>query len=199
MKNVIYGLIFIATLFTANQILAHGGGHDKKEETTAPVEVFEDIEAPLDAFNTLHPLVVHFPIVLLLIAAVSQLFSLFVFKKELSWVTLFLLIGGFAGAYAASNFVHPHTATLSPFTQQVLEEHEEYAYLTVWIAGIALLLKGLSHFLLKRNIIGEVVVTLLLFGSAFTVANAGHYGAQLTHVETVGYEDESAEGAGDHH
>lgn len=198
MKNVIYSLILVGVIMISTQIFAHGGGHEKKEETKAPVEVFENVEAPLDDFPTLHPLVVHFPIVLLLIAVASQLASMFVFKKELSWVTLFLLVGGFIGAYAASNFVHPHTATLSPFTQQVLEEHEEFAYLTVWIAGIAFVLKAISHFFLKRNIIGEAVVTILLIGSAYTVSTAGHYGAQLTHVETVGYEDESAE-EGDHH
>jgi len=199
MKNLsLILLVFIAILFVGIKTYAHGGGHEKKE-TTEVVQVFDNVEAPLDDFPTLHPLVVHFPIVLLLIAVASQLGSLFVFKKELSWVTLFLLIGGFAGAYAASNFVHPHTAALSPFTQQVLEEHEEFAYLTVWIAGIALGLKALSHFVLKRNVIGEIVVTLLLFGSAYTVSTAGHYGAQLTHVETVGYEDESAEEGGHGH
>ena len=46
-------------------------------------------EVALDEFDNLHPLVVHFPIVLLLFAALLQGIQLFVLKRNLDWVILF--------------------------------------------------------------------------------------------------------------
>ena len=59
-----------------------------------------------------HPLVLHFPIVLLLIAPGFLLASL-VLRKEGFVISAFLSsLGGFAGAFASSNLVHPHAETL---------------------------------------------------------------------------------------
>ncbi len=151
------------------------------------------LQADLDDFPTLHPLVVHFPIVLLLLALISQLAGLFVFKNELSWITLFLLAGGFVGAYAAGNFVHPHTDGLTDYLEKILKQHENYADYTIWLSGIAMVFKAVSHFVFKRKLWGEVVVAVILMASAYTVSTAGHYGAQLIHIEGVGAKGEYLE------
>lgn len=143
-------------------------------------------KASFKDFATLHPLIVHFPIVLLLIAALIQITGLFVFKEQLSWVTLLLTAGGLIGAYVSSNYVHPHTNGLSDTAVWILEQHEKYADYTVWGALIATVGKAISHFIFKRKIWAEIVVTICLIGTTYFVSEAGHYGAQLIHIEGVG-------------
>lgn len=140
----------------------------------------------LAEFPTLHPLVVHFPIVLLIIAAVFQILSLFIFRREFSWAVVFLVFFGVIGAYFASSVFHPHTTELSENAQRLLVEHERYAELTFWLAVGGLLAKLVSNFVFKRPWWGETVVTLALIGSSIAVALAGHHGAELVHKEGVG-------------
>ena len=143
-------------------------------------------KASLEAFPTLHPLIVHFPIVLLLLSLLTQFTGLFVFRKELNWITLLLVFGGLIGAYVAAQLVHPHTTGLSETASWVLEKHEEYADYTLWTALAAFLLKIVSMFLLKKKIWMEVIILVVLAASAYSVSEASHYGAQLLHIEGVG-------------
>lgn len=221
-------IAFSAFVFSA-QVYAHGGedhGKKVKQDTVGTEAVEQDehgthehanhdsengahhyqhsdenkpLKANLDDFPTLHPLVVHFPIVLLMLAALSQLLSLFIFKRELSWITLFLVAGGFVGAYIAGSYVHPHTAGLSDYAERVLTEHETYASYSTWLGGIALVLKALSQFLLKRKLWGEIVVAVVLLASAYTVSVAGHYGAQLIYIEGIGAQGKHLESGHHNH
>ena len=131
-------------------------------------------------------MVVHFPVVLLLIAFLFQLAGFFIFKKELGWLTLVLLVAGFAGALLASQVFHPHAHDLAPKVQKVLEEHESLASWTLWLSGIALLLKVINQVLLKQNRWMDILVFLVITGSAISVTLAGHLGSQLVFIEEVG-------------
>ncbi|MEZ4940653.1 MAG: DUF2231 domain-containing protein [Saprospiraceae bacterium] len=157
-------------------------GHEHKNQEISSTVV----EARWSDFPSLHPLLVHFPIVLLLLAFLTQLLALFVWKKELSLITGILLLGGFAGAYLVSTFFHPHTSELSEAAQQVLDLHDRYANYTIWASGIALLLKVASHFLLQRKLWIEVLVVAAIAGAGWSVSHAGHYGATLVHLHGVG-------------
>lgn len=157
------------------------------------------LKADFNDFPTLHPLVVHFPIVLLLLAAISQIAGLFVFKNELSWVTLCLIAGGYIGAYVAGSYVHPHADGISEYAEKVLTEHENYASYATWFGGIGLFLKLVSHFLFKRKIWAEIVVAVVLVGAAYSVSTAGHYGAQLIHIEGIGAQGKFLETEGHEH
>ncbi|MBF9252170.1 hypothetical protein I2I11_02580 [Pontibacter sp. 172403-2] len=157
-----------------------------KNEVLAKAYGDGDLTASYDAFPTLHPLVVHFPLVLLLLAAIAQVAAFFVFKRELSWVTLLLLAGGFIGAVVAATLVHLHTQGLAERAQQVLEIHETYATYTLWLSGIAVLIKAISHFYFKRRLMAEIVTVVVVVASATFVSLAGHYGSQLAYVEGIG-------------
>ncbi len=170
--------------------------HEVHEES-APFST--DPNPGMSAFPSKHPMIVHFPIVLLLIAFLTQLASFFVWGKELSLLTLILLIGGAAGAYISSNFAHPHTSGLSDIAAQLLTLHEDYAAYAKWGSIVAVVLKAISHFVLDRKQLGEIVVVLLLAGSAYTVAEAGHYGAALTHLHGIGVEGKYLENATHEH
>lgn len=154
--------------------------HSHQHHTSGTTASFSD-------FPSLHPLVVHFPIVLLLMAFVLQAASLFVFREPLSWVVLITLTFGFVGAVVAGKYVHPHTTdAISEHAAHVLSEHERFASLTIWLSGTALLLKIISHFFLKRKVWFEILVAFILLVASACVSIAGHHGAQLVHIEGIG-------------
>ena len=143
-------------------------------------------KANLSDFPTLHPLIVHFPIVLLLLAVLSQFTGLFVLKEQLSWATLVFVFLGFIGALVATRFVHPHTGELPQIPAWLLQQHEKYADLTLYTSLGGLGLKIFSHFFLKRKIWAESLVFITLALSAWFITSASHFGAQLTHIEGIG-------------
>ncbi len=173
-----------------NEQTAHPGmaGEDAHVHDEAMQEHHETMmeKAALEDFPTLHPLVVHFPIVLLLLAALSQFAGFFVMKEPLSWATLLFVLFGFIGAVVATRFVHPHTVELSAIPAWLLEQHEKYADLTLYSSLAALVLKVLSQFFLKRVLWAEALVFVVLAFSAWSISNASHFGAQLTHIEGIG-------------
>lgn len=156
------------------------------------------VDASLADFPNLHPIVVHVPIMLLMVAALTQIGSLFVWKKPLDWVTLLLLLGGVAGAIAASEWTHPHTTGLTEAASQVLAHHDTYAAWTLWLGVGALVLKGVSIWLLRGRRWLEWVIALVVTGSAVAVGLTGHYGGTLVYIHGVGVQGNFVEGESDH-
>ncbi|MEX2336809.1 MAG: DUF2231 domain-containing protein [Fulvivirga sp.] len=161
-------------------------GHATKVDNRPLYNHPEKVTADFEDFPNLHPLFVHFPVALLPFAAFFQLIGLFVFKRALSWVVLTLVVFGFIGGYIAATLVHPNVGELPQHAQEVYDTHATYATWTLWLSGIAILLKAGSHFFLKRKIWAEVFVALVLLGSAYTVSIAGHHGSQLVFIEGLG-------------
>lgn len=201
MKTITSIFLIILLQFFSFQTIAHDK-HKHHNDTTQKENTVADTvvqsETPIQNHDThqhnsvitdfpnYHPLVVHFPIVLLIIAALFQLLSFFIYKKELSFASLLLLTAGAVSAWLASNPFHAHTAELTGNAKSILETHELFASYTWWFALTALIVKVVSHFFLNRKIWLEIAVSLLLIASAVCVSIAGHHGAQLVHIEGVG-------------
>lgn len=200
-------------LFTAlTAVVAHGGKKHKKDSTKAPMDstmnmgeeeehaagdtvhhhdegmaVDESkVTADLDDFPTLHPLIVHFAIVLIIVAAAMQLLNLYFMKKEIAWIITAILFAGVVAAWIAGRNFHPHTHGISEHAQQVLDQHDKWAGWTTYSGIVALLLQiaNLFVFQIKRWAAAAVVIVLAV--SAYSVARAGHYGSQLVHIEGIG-------------
>jgi uncharacterized membrane protein len=145
-----------------------------------------EVHASLSDFPNTHPLIVHFPIMLLMVAAAVLLANILFLRKELDWVATMAALIGFITAYLAANYNHPHTDGLTAHAQLVLDQHDLYAEWTVYLGAIGLVAQLLSQFLFKGKRWSVAVAALILTGSAYAVSMAGHYGAQLVHIEGVG-------------
>lgn len=147
---------------------------------------------PLADFPNLHPLVVHFPIVLLIVAMLMQVAGLF-FRSRPFDITVAVITGlGFLTAYLASNNFHGHAAELTGGAGALFEEHEYYAFWAVRFGGIAAIGKVVSLFIRRRSVI-EGLIAAVLIASAVSVSISGHHGAELVHKYGIGPKGEYLE------
>jgi uncharacterized membrane protein len=146
----------------------------------------EPVNADLDDFPSLHPLIVHFAIVLIVIATFLQIINVWLMKREFAWVITGCIVIGFNTALVASTKLHPHTAGLSEHAKLVLQQHDLYADWTLYLAGLAGTLQIINLFVFKQKRWAVAVVSIAMIAATYCVIHAGHYGAQLVHIEGVG-------------
>lgn len=157
----------------------------------------KNLTADLDDFPNLHPLLVHFPIVLLLVGALLAVANVVFLKKEIDWIITAMIFIGALGAYLAGKTFHPHTHDLTEHAKQVLAQHDKWADWTIYLSIAGFIGQVISQFIFKQKRWAVAVVAVLLIASAYAVSRTGHYGAQLVHIEAVGPQGrflESAEG-----
>lgn len=194
-KKYLTGWLTLGFLLVTFTAFAHGGVDSLVSGLSSAYPAAHNTGSLAD-FPKMHPLVVHFPIVFLILAFVIQAVSFFVSKpykmqggKTLSWVILFLVVLGFIGAYLASNIFHggdPDLSKLGPVTRATFETHEQYANYTVWLSGFAALAKIVSNFFYKRKLVAEIITVILMAGSVYTIAVTGDMGARLVHIDAIG-------------
>lgn len=126
----------------------------------------------------LHPLAVHFPVSLLLFAAVLELFTIRKYQSKLRpGINLLVYIGAVSALIAAG-------LGLLLFSQEeyggdVLAVHQWTGIATAFLSMITLAFLLLVE---RKNQISFVkTYRSILFFTAFGVSVAGHYGASLTH------------------
>ena len=199
-------LAAFALLLFSQVLLAHDPQEHKKEQKEATVSdtaaqapdkgvgTLTDAQpasAPdikiLEEFPNYHPLIVHFPIVLLLLAMAMQFIGFFVKSESYHRVIFVLALLGYASAYFAAAWRHPHVdpSLVNEAIQKVFDDHQLYAKWAVWLGGAAALAKAVELYF-KRKMILVVLTTLLLVASAVSVSISGHHGAELVHKFGVG-------------
>jgi uncharacterized membrane protein len=162
------------------------------------LETSSIVHADFSDFANLHPIVVHLPVVLLPLAFLAQLASLFVWRQPLQWVTLAALVGGVAGAVLAVTLTHPHTHELTQAAGEVLDHHDTYASWTLWLAVAALVATGLCLWLRQQRWL-HLLTALLIGSAAVMVGITGHYGGTLVYIHGVGVQGNYVEGEADLH
>lgn len=134
-----------------------------------------------------HPLIVHFPIALLLVAFMFKIIALR-YKREVwerggtvllilgvlsIWIAIFT--GGLAEDIVSKDLCDP----------AVLEKHEDLAWVTAWLFTSGLVIDLLRYIKvpLFKNVIWLIAVLLILTGGAGLLTYVGHLGATLVYQQ----------------
>jgi|SRR3974390_556004 len=150
---------------------------------------------PLPSWDAVHPLIVHFPIVLLLLAPCLILAGGLCSPEHgrtLLYIALAVMLAGTVGAYfaVASGEAAAQLAERTPQVDAVLERHEQlaeatriaFSVLTVIFAAILLIPTILKK---TENRISSTALPLaflvLYVGGVLLITNTAHHGARLVH------------------
>lgn len=136
----------------------------------------------------LHPMIVHFPIALLIVGFLADAVGL-IFKKDFfTTAGFYLLILGTLGvvaAYLSGNFAG-EGVTEAGALKQALETHESAAILTLWLMIGAALVR-LSMVVLKKYIgFYRWVAFIIFFLGVLSIARTGFYGGELVYKHAAG-------------
>ena len=151
-------------------------------------------DPPLPTWYGLHPLVVHFPIALLLTAPVLVVLAI-LFRNEhrsCAVAALTIMILGCVSAFvaAASGEAAGQVADRSEDINRVMAEHEKlaetvcvvFSILTVTFAGLTFLPVLLKKELSSRlRTIATSMFLAVYFAAGLLVVNTGHLGGRLVH------------------
>ncbi len=138
--------------------------------------------------SNLHPMIVHFPVALIIIGFIFDIAGITAKKEFFHKAGFYLLLLGTAGviaAYfsgeAAEEFVN-ETGAL----ETTLELHEEAALFTLWIVTAASLIRA-GYVLIKKQlpVLKWISIVLFAVGAAF-VARTGYYGGELVYTHAAG-------------
>ena len=137
-----------------------------------------------------HPLSVHFPVALLVVAFFFKLISL-KFKRELWNLGGTVLLGlGLLGLWIAvyTGNLADGIVSRKICDPTILKDHENYAWFTAWVftGGFALdLLRRFKGRVFKNVIFTGVFVVVLAVGTG-ALAYVGHLGATLVYQQAAG-------------
>lgn len=154
---------------------------------------------PLPPWHAIHPLLVHFPIALLLTAPVLIAVGLIVRRAPgFRWAALTVLAMGTIAIFFAASTGEAGADVVDmsafPAAGPELERHEELAevaeiYFPIVTLAYAGLLAAQALWPKARQAVphyaGHTVVLLALLGGALLLANIGHAGGQLVHQSGI--------------
>lgn len=132
----------------------------------------------------LHPLIVHFPIALLIMGTLLQVIA--IWRKDFfDRAAFFLICAGFLSGLAAylsgdgaERFARENWGSAY---RSLVETHQLYATITLLLFGAAIGMRILFHFY-KRKIFIPLVLVFCICGSV-TLALTGHYGGQMVYLQ----------------
>ena len=134
----------------------------------------------------LHPKVIHFPIVMLILAGLCYLLHLFMKGQRFDRFGFFLHVGGLLGCVAAllTGDYAESSIVQTPKIHEVLEEHEFLGQMTTYAFAILAVWAFLRQ---KSNIAIEKIVFVLVFwaGMGLMAIGAAH-GGELVYEHGAG-------------
>jgi uncharacterized membrane protein len=142
--------------------------------------------------SPLHPAVVHFPIVLLLLGSVVACAAVVLRRWQLPQIAAVLLALGAAGSVVAVQTGEEDGEAVegrSAAVEQILDEHEDWAERTRNAGVIAGVLAVASACLVRMPKAARglgAAAAIAAVASAYCVAETGHYGGQLVYRHGAG-------------
>ena len=142
--------------------------------------------------DPLHPALVHFPIVLLILGGTGAVVAIFTDRWNLrKWIALFLTLGAI-GALAAvwsGDHAKETTGLLSETAENLLDQHAELAHQARNFAVAAALFAVISAFVKLKGVFryGPPLVTALIsMICVWYIVETGHLGGKMVYHHGVG-------------
>ena len=141
--------------------------------------------------SPLHPAVVHFPIVLLLLGSVVAVAAAFIRRWQLPGIAAVLFLLGAAGAVTAvqTGEREGEMAGETPAIESLVDQHEEWAERTQIVAIVVALLAIGAAFMTRWPVATRALGVATAVGalvSTWCVIETGHYGGQLVYRHGAG-------------
>lgn len=136
----------------------------------------------------LHPMIVHFPIALILVGFLSEIVGLFFKKDFFTKAAFYLLILGTLGvvaAYITGNIAGDGVSETGQL-KNALETHEDAALLTLILLVIATSVRVALVWMKKYNGLFKYIAVVLFLAGVVAVARTGFYGGELVYKHAAG-------------
>ncbi|MEY4300837.1 MAG: hypothetical protein RIR25_2073 [Verrucomicrobiota bacterium] len=153
--------------------------------------------------SPLHPAVVHFPIVLILLGSGLSVFTVFVRRWHLPWLVAIVLAAGSGGGVVATwtgEEAEESAESIRAVPEALLHEHQEWGEAARNLALVAAAFAIASAAASKVPMFGRglaLVAAVCALAAAYSVGQAGHLGGELVYRHGVGVENlGSVSGAG---
>jgi uncharacterized membrane protein len=136
--------------------------------------------------HPLHPMIVHFPIALLLTSvlfdAISNFFKRDSLREGALWLLGLGLLGGVAASIAGS--MAEEAAEKAGIAESLIETHESLAFVTMGIFGLLFLWR----LFLRKQFAGRLLAIYLLGATigVGTLSATGYYGGDLVYEHGAG-------------
>lgn len=137
----------------------------------------------------IHPMLVHFPVVLILLGFAVDFYSLFISKKDqcLSRFGLILMLLGTLGAVAGFYSGEYFTEELTGLAHEIKEQHEVYAKITMYTMIAASVLRLFWVWKKPKAKFWPYLIFVLLTIAAVFVGITGFTGGSLVYNVLLGY------------
>lgn len=154
----------------------------KPDSASRLAKAIDDFE--LESFPTLHPMVVHVPVIMIPVAFLFGLISIFFTNRYLVALAVAFASAGALGGFIAAFPMHPHTRGLPEAAIRTLQQHDFFAYSTLGITAISVVIGAFALF--KPGFLSKGLLALTLLLASLSVSVTAHYGGTLTYVHGVG-------------
>ena len=160
------------------------------------IECFKETEISLRSkrgilmidFNHLHPMIVHFPIALLIVGFIADVVGVILKKDFFTKAGFLLLIVGTIGVFAAyfSGDLAGDGVSEAGALKLALEDHEHAAVLTLWLmTGTALVRIAIVSLKKYFGVYRWIALFIFLIG-VLSIARTGFYGGELVYKHAAG-------------
>ena len=147
----------------------------------------------LELPQPLHPAIVHFPIVLIILGTGAAVLSLVIGRWSIrEWTTVLLVLaalGTMAATWSGGDQAREVRATLSPAVKQLLHNHAEWGEttrdFTLASAVLSVIALGLQKWP-QLALVVRLVLVLVALGAMWSVIQTGSLGGKMVYHQGVG-------------